>query len=59
MKTSQFLAKRFKVTKRGKVLHRYCGQDHFRSKKSSKIILKKRKEKEISPAYQKTIKTLI
>lgn len=59
MKTSQFFAKRFKITKRKKILHRICGQDHYRSKKSGKIILKKKKEKEISSAYRKIIKSLI
>lgn len=35
-KTKKSLSKRLKVTKRGKILARQPGQNHFRAKKSSK-----------------------
>lgn len=34
MKVNQAIAKRFKITKTGKVLRRATGQNHFRAKKS-------------------------
>lgn len=54
-KTYKSIAKRFKITKKGKLLHKKTGQDHFRTKKSGKYILAKRGKKEISPVYKKTI----
>jgi ribosomal protein L35 len=35
---------RIKITKKGKVLRRKMGVDHFRTRKSKKNILQKRKE---------------
>ncbi|MBI4120545.1 MAG: 50S ribosomal protein L35 [Parcubacteria group bacterium] len=43
-KTNKSMAKRFRVTKRGKVLHRGPHQNHFRAKKSGNRIRKIRKE---------------
>ena len=34
VKTNKSFAKRLKITKRGKVLKRKAGQDHFRAKQS-------------------------
>ena len=48
MKTRKSFAKRFKITKTGKVLRRASGQDHFLAKKSGK---KKRKLKKWVPVY--------
>jgi len=42
------IAKRFKITKKGKIFHKRCGQDHLRAKKKGKAIRAKRKEKEIA-----------
>lgn len=55
MKTYKSIAKRFRLTKRGKIIHKRTGQDHFRTKKRGKYILAKRQKKEISPVYKKTI----
>lgn len=55
MKTYQSITKRFKITKRGKIIHKSTGQDHFRTKKRGKYILAKRKKKKVSPVYKKTI----
>lgn len=42
-KFKKAFSKRFKITKKGKVLRRLSGQSHFFSKKSSKILQRKRK----------------
>ena len=42
-KTRKALAKRFKITKNGKILRRVTGQNHYRSKKSGEWKRKGRK----------------
>jgi large subunit ribosomal protein L35 len=58
MKTHKALAKRFKVTKTGKILKRKAGQDHFNSRESGKITRNKRKDVQMSESFGKTIKQL-
>ncbi|MEA3272544.1 MAG: 50S ribosomal protein L35 [Patescibacteria group bacterium] len=58
-KTKKAIQKRFSITKKGKVLKRHAGQDHFNSRDSGNIKRKKRKDHEISKSFQKTIKRLI
>lgn len=58
-KTYQSIAKRFKVTRKRKILHKNVGQDHFRTKKRGKYILAKRRKTEASPVYKKTILNVI
>ncbi len=55
-KTRKSLSKRFKITKSGKVLRRAVGQNHFRSKKSGKLIRQKRGWVELSDNEAKIIK---
>jgi ribosomal protein L35 len=55
MKTKQLIAKRIKITKKKKILHRTCGQDHFNARESSKITRNKRRDRQISKSYKKTI----
>lgn len=52
------MAKRFKVTKTGKVLKRAAGQDHFNSRDSGKVTRRKRRDRRMSECYAKTIKRL-
>lgn len=59
MKTRQIIAKRIRITKRKKILHRTCGQNHFNAKESSKITKNKRRPRRMSKSYQKTILSLI
>ncbi len=59
VKTQKSLVKRFKVTKNGKIMRRATGQDHFRSKKSGKIIRQKRKWVVLSAPETKKIKKLL
>lgn len=49
-KTHKAAAKRFVITKRGKVLRRYTQQDHFNVGRSKKTIRKRRRDLTISPA---------
>jgi large subunit ribosomal protein L35 len=58
-KTRKSLKKRFKITKRGKILRRPSGQDHYRAKKSGKRIRKSRKWVKVSKAEAKKIKKLL
>lgn len=59
MKTHNAMAKRFKVTKKGKVLKRTAGQDHFNSRESGKVTRNKRRDKQMSESFTKTIRQLI
>lgn len=59
MKTHKALAKRFKVTKSGKVIKRTAGQDHFNSRESGKVTRNKRRDRKMSESFTKTIKQLI
>lgn len=56
MKTRKSLTKRFKLTKKGKVLRRGIGQDHFRAKKSGNKIRKIRKMRILCKPLAKKIK---
>lgn len=58
-KTKKSVAKRFKITKGGKVLRRLTGQDHYRAKKKGKRIRAGRKWVEVSKAEAKKIKKLL
>ncbi len=58
-KTHQSAAKRFKVTKTGKVLVRQQGFRHLLSKKSKKWLRRKKKFKLITGTFAKKIKRLL
>jgi ribosomal protein L35 len=59
MKTRKSLTKRFRITKNGKVLRRFTGQNHLRMKKSSKERSKKRKWVLMSKPESKIIKRIM
>lgn len=59
MKTPKAIIKRFKITKRGKILRRPVGQDHYLAKKSGNTRRRKRKWIEISKNEAKKIKRLL
>jgi large subunit ribosomal protein L35 len=59
MKTHKALAKRFKITKTGKIIKRTAGQDHFNSRESGKVTRNKRRDRKMSQSYAKTIKQMI
>ncbi len=54
-KTKKSAAKRFKVTKTGKVLHRQKGIRHLRAKKSKRRIRRMKQMKEVFGKYKKKI----
>lgn len=57
-KTRKSVVKRFRVTKSGNVLKRYCGQDHFNARNPGKITRKKRRDVTLSKDFHKTVKIL-
>ena len=57
-KTVKAFVKRFLVTKKGNVIKRYCGQDHFNARNPGKITRKKRRDTLLSPTLCKTVKVL-
>ncbi|MDD5251675.1 MAG: 50S ribosomal protein L35 [Patescibacteria group bacterium] len=59
MKTQKAIAKRFKVTKTGKVLKRVCGQDHFNSREPGKVTRMKRRDRKMEGVIANTIKSVI
>ena len=58
-KTRKSIAKRFKITRTGKVLRRKIGLGHYRAKKSGNKIRENRKWFEVSNSESKKIKKLI
>lgn len=58
-KTIKSIAKRFKTTKRGKVIKRKAGQDHLNAKESGKITRQKRRDWGLAKSSAKNIKKLM
>jgi len=58
-KTHKALASRLKRTKSGKLMKRYCGQDHFNARDTGKKTRKKRRDVGFSDAHKKAIETLL
>jgi large subunit ribosomal protein L35 len=59
LKTRKSIAKRFKITKTGKILRRAIGQDHARMKKTGKQKRHKRKWIVLSKPETKKIKNVM
>lgn len=59
LKTNQFLAKRVKITRTGKIKKRKAGQDHFNARESGKVTRNKRRDVNVSKTYHDSIKTLL
>jgi len=59
LKTKKAILKRFKITRRGKILRRAVGQDHNLAKKSGKKRRQKRKWVKLSKSEAKRIRRLI
>lgn len=57
-KTYQAGAKRMRVTKNKKVVHRTAGQDHFNSRESGKVTKGKRRNRVLSGSYTRSVKTM-
>ena len=56
MKTNKAMAKRFKVTKTGKLLKRVPGQDHFNTRETGKVTRNKRRDVQMTGKVTATIK---
>lgn len=48
MKTTKSVSKRIKITSNGKIVRRPMGVNHFRTRKSSKLVQSKRKTKSLN-----------
>ena len=59
MKTNKSVAKRLKVTGRGKIRRRRAGAGHLRSRKSPKRIRRFRRGAGLSPGFAKQAKRLL
>jgi len=59
LKPKKSVVKRIKSTKRGKMLKRKAGQDHFNAHESSKKTRNKRRDIKVNKNDQKTIKKLL
>ncbi|OGK14638.1 50S ribosomal protein L35 [Candidatus Roizmanbacteria bacterium RIFCSPHIGHO2_02_FULL_37_15] len=58
-KTHKSAAKRFKITKKGKLLHRSHYLRHLRSKKSKRQIRRLKLLKQVKGNYKKKIKKML
>lgn len=59
MKTRKAVAKRFKVSKNGKIMHGRARTGHLKTHRSSKATRNLRKEKELSSADRKRVKKML
>lgn len=59
MKTNQTIAKRFKITRKGKVLKRCAGQDHFNAREPGKVTRMKRRDRHLSGRMARNVKLAI
>ncbi|MFA6428233.1 MAG: bL35 family ribosomal protein [Candidatus Buchananbacteria bacterium] len=59
LKTRKTIAKRFKVSKNGKLLRRKGGQGHFNARESSNTTRNKRRDEVMAKSHTKNIKSLI
>ena len=58
-KTIKAVAKRFKVTKTGKVMKKKAGKGHFNARESGKVTRIKRRSSQISKVMKKNIENFI
>jgi len=59
IKTHQATAKRFKITRQGKILKRKAGQDHFNTRESGVTTRNKRRDITIAQTESRIIKQLM
>ena len=59
LKTRKSIAKRVKISKKGKVLKKKAGQDHFNARESGKVMRNKRRKKKMAEASSKNLKTYL
>ncbi len=56
LRTHKATAKRFRVTKRGKLIRRKAGQDHFNARESSIVTRRKRRDKNVDHSFEKIVR---
>jgi len=56
MKTRKTISKRVKITKKGKILKRKAGKDHFNARERSKVTRAKRRDINLNQTFARTIK---
>ena len=56
LKTHKATAKRIRVSKKGKILKKKAGQDHFNARESGKVTRGKRRITKVSDSNKKRIK---
>jgi large subunit ribosomal protein L35 len=59
LKTNKTISKRVKLTKKGKVLKRKAGQDHFNGKESGKVRRNKRRDVNFPATIIKGLKAML
>jgi ribosomal protein L35 len=59
IKTKKTIAKRFKVSKNKKALHRHGGQDHFNSREPGKVTRAKRTDGSLAKTHAQNVKRLM
>jgi len=59
LKTNQAIAKRFKVTKNGKIVKRTAGQGHFNARETGKTGRNKRSDTIMSQTNKKVMQTYL
>ncbi len=59
IKTRQAVAKRFKITKKKKIMKRMAGQDHFNARESGKTKRHKRRDVQIAKSDRKNIRKMM
>jgi large subunit ribosomal protein L35 len=59
LKTRKTIAKRIKVSAKGKVLKRKNGQGHFNSRESSTVTRNKRRDVSMSETYTRNLKQML
>ncbi len=59
LKTNQAIAKRFKVTKKGKIEKRTAGQGHFNAREAGKVGRNKKSDSIMSQTNKKVMRTFL
>ena len=59
LKTHKGTSKRFKVTKKKKILQRTSGQDHFNSRERGSTTRNKRRDKKVAESNKRAMKKLM
>lgn len=55
IKTKKAVAKRFRITRTGKVIHRASGQSHFNARERGNTTRNKRTDRTMAPTQARTI----